>query len=133
MSDNLHKSEVVSELVVEYMDNMRNRDIIVTKRNGTQANYDLDKIRRAIRQCFKRCHVRYRAELLEKIDNEIKRVIATRMVEYSTRPPYPVEIRTIKVEDIQDIVEKTLMDSQPECAKEYISLYERMLDRPLVR
>lgn len=120
MSDNLHKSEVVNELVVGYMDNMRNRDIIVTKRNGTQANYDLDKIRRAIRQCFKRCHVRYRAELLEKIDNEIKRVIATRMVEYSTRPPYPVEIRTIKVEDIQDIVEKTLMDSQPECAKEYI-------------
>jgi ribonucleoside-triphosphate reductase len=120
MPDNLHKPEVVNELVMEYMMNMRNRDIIVTKRNGTQANYDLDKIRRAIRQCFKRCHVRYRAELLEKIDNEIKHTIALNMVGYSTYPPYPEEVRTIKVEDIQDIVEKTLMDSQPECAKEYI-------------
>lgn len=120
MPDNLHKPEVVNELITGYMENMRNRDIIVTKRNGTQANYDLDKIRRAIRQCFKRCHVRYRAELLEKIDNEIKHSIAVRMVNYSTFPPYPEEVRTIKVEDIQDIVEKTLMDSQPECAKEYI-------------
>lgn len=120
MPDNLHKPEVVNELITGYMENMRNRDIIVTKRNGTQANYDLDKIRRAIRQCFKRCHVRYRAELLEKIDNEIKHSIAVRMVDYSTFPPYPEEVRTIKVEDIQDIVEKTLMDSQPECAKEYI-------------
>lgn len=120
MPDNLHKPEVVNELVMEYMMNMRNRDIIVTKRNGTQANYDLDKIRRAIRQCFKRCHVRYHADLLEKIDIEIKRTIALNMVEYSAYPPYPEEVRTIKVEDIQDIVEKTLMDSQPECAKEYI-------------
>lgn len=120
MPDNLHKPEVVNELVMEYMMNMRNRDIIVTKRNGTPANYDLDKIRRAIRQCFKRCHVRYRAELLEKIDNEIKHTIALNMVSYSNYPPYPEEVRTIKVEDIQDIVEKTLMDSQPECAKEYI-------------
>lgn len=120
MPDNLHKSEVVNELVTGYMASIRNRDIIVIKRSGTKANYDLDKIRRAIRQCFKRCHVRYRVELLEKIDNEIKHAIAVKMVDYSTHPPYPEEVRTIKVEDIQDIVEKTLMDSQPECAKEYI-------------
>ena len=93
MPDNLHKPEVVNELIMSYATSMRNRDIIVTKRNGTQANYDLDKIRRAIRQCFKRCHVRYRAELLEKIDNEIKVRIAKNMVDYSTYPPYPEEVR----------------------------------------
>ena len=118
MQDNTHIQE--SELIMEYVLNMRNRDIIVVKRNGDHVNYDLDKIRRAIRQCFKRCHVRYHADLLEKIDIEIKRTIALNMVEYSAYPPYPEEVRTIKVEDIQDIVEKTLMDSQPECAKEYI-------------
>ena len=118
MQDNTHIQE--SELIMEYVLNMRNRDIIVIKRNGDHVNYDLDKIRRAIRQCFKRCHVRYHADLLEKIDIEIKRTIALNMVEYSAYPPYPEEVRTIKVEDIQDIVEKTLMDSQPECAKEYI-------------
>ena len=118
MPDNTHMQE--SELIMEYVLNIRNRDIIVVKRNGDHVNYDLDKIRRAIRQCFKRCHVRYHADLLEKIDIEIKRTIALNMVEYSAYPPYPEEVRTIKVEDIQDIVEKTLMDSQPECAKEYI-------------
>lgn len=118
MQNNTHMQE--SELIMEYVLNMRNRDIIVVKRNGDHVNYDLDKIRHAIRQCFKRCHVRYHADLLEKIDIEIKRTIALNMVEYSAYPPYPEEVRTIKVEDIQDIVEKTLMDSQPECAKEYI-------------
>lgn len=118
MPDNTHMQE--SELIMEYVLNIRNRDIIVVKRNGDHVNYDLDKIRRAIRQCFKRCHVRYHADLLEKIDIEIKRTIALNMVEYSAYPPYPEEVRTIKVEDIQDIVEKTLMDNQPECAKEYI-------------
>lgn len=118
MPDNTHMQE--SELIMEYVLNMRNRDIIVVKRNGDHVNYDLDKIRRAIRQCFKRCHIRYHADLLEKIDIEIKRTIALNMVEYSAYPPYQEEVRTIKVEDIQDIVEKTLMDSQPECVKEYI-------------
>jgi ribonucleoside-triphosphate reductase len=120
MPENTHRSEIVDEIIAGYASNMRNRDVVVIKRNGTKANYDLDKIRRAIRQCFKRCHVRYRAELLEKIDNEIKRAIAMKMVELSMTPPYPADVCTIKVEEIQDIVEKILMDSQPECAKEYI-------------
>ena len=46
---------------------LRNKDIIVIKRNGSLVNYELGNIRRAIRQCFKRCHVRYRAELLIKL------------------------------------------------------------------
>lgn len=99
---------------------LRNRDIMVIKRNGTRANYELDKIRKAIRQCFKRCHVRYRSELLDKIDSKIKYSIAQNMSRYSVTGPWPEEVRTIKVEEVQDIVETVLMDSDPECAKEYI-------------
>lgn len=112
--------KTLTDLAMELMVNLRNRDIIVVKRNGDHANYEMDKIRRAIRQCFKRCHVRYRADVLEKIDNEIKYHIANNMAEYSINPPYPEETRTIKVEEVQDIVEKVLMDSDPNCAKEYI-------------
>lgn len=99
---------------------LRNKDIIVIKRNGSLVNYELGNIRRAIRQCFKRCHVRYRAELLDKIDSKIKSRVAQNMVKYSVTGPWPEEVRTIKVEEIQDIVENVLMDSNPECAKEYI-------------
>lgn len=109
-----------NDLTMTITINLRNRDIIVVKRNGDHVNYEIDKIRRAIRQCFKRCHVRYRTDVLEKIDNEIKFNVARKMSEYSKFAPWPEETRTIKVEEIQDIVEKTLMDSQPECAKEYI-------------
>ena len=98
----------------------RNKDIIVIKRNGSLVNYELGNIRRAIRQCFKRCHVRYRAELLDKIDSKIKFHVAQNMSKYSVTGPWPEEVRTIKVEEIQDIVENVLMDSDPECAKEYI-------------
>lgn len=129
MPDNLQKYEDVNEIITEYMMNIRNRDIIVVKRNGDHVTYDPDKIRKAIRQCFKRCHVRYRAELLDRIDNEIKYHVARNMMEYSIMPPHPEDsvvpphperTHTIKVEEIQDIVEKVLMDNQPECAKEYI-------------
>lgn len=99
---------------------LRNRDIAVMKRNGTRANYELDKIRKAIRQCFKRCHVRYRSELLDKIDSKIKYSIAQNMSRYSVTGPWPEEVRTIKVEEVQDIVEGVLMEHNPECAKEYI-------------
>lgn len=99
---------------------LRNKDIIVIKRNGSRVNYELGNIRRAIRQCFKRCHVRYRAELLDKIDSKIKFHVAQNMSRYSVTGPWPEEVRTIKVEEIQDIVENVLMDSDPECAKEYI-------------
>ena len=121
MSENQqHTPAVMDDVIKGYADGIRNKDITVIKRNGSYANYEPDKIRRAIRQCFKRCRVRYRAELLDKIDNEVKYYIAKNMEIYPTGSPTPMGAYTIKVEEIQDIVENVLMASSPNCAKEYI-------------
>ena len=110
----------MDDAIKGYAEGIRNKDITVIKRNGSYADYEPDKIRRAIRQCFKRCRVRYRAELLDKIDNEVKYYIAKNMEIYPTGSPTPMGAYTIKVEEIQDIVENVLMASNPNCAKEYI-------------
>lgn len=121
MSENQqHTPTVMDDAIKGYADGIRNKDITVIKRNGSYADYEPDKIRRAIRQCFKRCRVRYRAELLDKIDNEVKYYIAKNMAIYPTGSPTPMGAYTIKVEEIQDIVETVLMASNPNCAKEYI-------------
>lgn len=121
MSENQqHTPTVMDDAIKGYADGIRNKDITVIKRNGSYADYEPDKIRRAIRQCFKRCRVRYRAELLDKIDNEVKYYIAKNMEIYPTGSPAPMGAYTIKVEEIQDIVENVLMASNPNCAKEYI-------------
>lgn len=121
MSENQqHTPTVMDDAIKGYADGIRNKDITVIKRNDSYADYEPDKIRRAIRQCFKRCRVRYRAELLDKIDNEIKYYIAKNMEIYPAGSPAPMGAYTIKVEEIQDIVENVLMASNPNCAKEYI-------------
>lgn len=121
MSENQqHTPTVMDDVIKGYADGIRNKDITVIKRDGSYANYEPDKIRRAIRQCFKRCRVRYRAELLDKIDNEVKYYIAKNMEIYPAGSPAPMGAYTIKVEEIQDIVENVLMASNPNCAKEYI-------------
>lgn len=121
MSENQqHTPTVMDDAIKGYADGIRNKDITVIKRNGSYADYEPDKIRRAIRQCFKRCRVRYRAELLDKIDNEVKYYIAKNMAIYPAGSPTPMGAYTIKVEEIQDIVENVLMASNPNCAKEYI-------------
>ena len=121
MSENQqHTPTVMDDVIKGYADGIRNKDITVIKRDGSYADYEPDKIRRAIRQCFKRCRVRYRAELLDKIDNEVKYYIAKNMEIYPTGSPAPMGAYAIKVEEIQDIVENVLMASNPNCAKEYI-------------
>ena len=105
------------------MVSIRNKDISVIKRNGDEVEYDLDRIRMALRQCFKRCRVRYTADILKKVDNNIKAYIATEHGEDVGRKPL-----CITVEEIQDIVERVLMDDYPECAKEYI-LYRNNKER----
>ena len=121
MSENQqHTPAVIDDVIKGYANGIRNKDITVIKRNGSYADYEPDKIRRAIRQCFKRCRVRYRAELLDKIDNEVKYYIAKNMEIYPAGSPAPMGAYTIKVEEIQDIVENVLMANNPNCAKEYI-------------
>ena len=95
------------------------KDIIIRKRTGITTGYDPSKIRTALRQCMKRCHVRYRTEILEQIDAEIRHTVAAQM-SVSSIFPTPENFRTITVEQVQDIVEHVLMEHHPEVAKEYI-------------
>ena len=78
--------------------------IQVVKRDGRVVEYDKDRIRLALRGCFKRNKMRYKAEVTEEIDKTIK----------------SLDKNTIEVEEIQDIVEKILMRDYPELAKSYI-------------
>jgi len=78
--------------------------IQVVKRDGRVVEYDKDRIRLALRGCFKRNKMRYKAEVTEEIDKTIK----------------SLDKDTIEVEEIQDIVEKILMRDYPELAKSYI-------------
>jgi len=76
----------------------------VIKRDGRVVDYRKDRIRLAIRGCFKRNHVRYKSEITDEVDNIIKNLGKEQ----------------IEVEEIQDIVEKTLMKDYPELAKSFI-------------
>lgn len=86
--------------------------IQVVKRNKEVVEYNKDRIRTALRRCFKRCHVRYKSEITDEIDGILK----------------GMEKDSIKVEEIQDVVEKVLMKDYPEVAKEYI-LYRKQKEQ----
>ena len=78
--------------------------IQVVKRDGRIVDYDKDRIRLALRGCFKRNKMRYKAEVTDEIDRTIK----------------ALDKDKIEVEEIQDIVESILMRDYPELAKSYI-------------
>lgn len=78
--------------------------IQVVKRDGRIVDYDKDRIRLALRGCFKRNKMRYKAEVTDEIDRTIKSLNKDK----------------IEVEEIQDIVEHILMRDYPELAKSYI-------------
>ena len=78
--------------------------IQVVKRDGRVVDYDKDRIRLALRGCFKRNKMRYKAEVTDEIDRTIKALGKNK----------------IEVEEIQDIVESILMRDYPELAKSYI-------------
>lgn len=87
--------------------------LIVTKRDGSVQPFDSDKIRIALRKCFKRCRVRYSADVLNDVVADVEE-------QYKDASP--------SVEDIQNIVERVLMRTHPDVAKEYI-LYRRNKER----
>ena len=78
--------------------------IQVVKRDGRIVDYDKDRIRLALRGCFKRNKMRYKAKVADEIDRTIKSLGKD----------------NIGVEEIQDIVEQILVRDYPELAKSYI-------------
>jgi len=101
--------------------------IIVRKRDGRLVPYDSKTVKRAVKSCFRRCHVRYVAKVYDEIETEVLTYI-NQKIALSSMQPAGNDFRTIDVEKIQDLVEMVLMKSWPECAKEYI-LYRREKER----
>ena len=95
------------------------RCITIIKRDRSKVPFDRVTIKNAIKPAFKRCHVRYTNAIWEEILNNVYTYV-TGKVMLSSIQPAPEHFYTINVEDIQDIVEKTLMRNYPEVAKEYI-------------
>lgn len=77
----------------------------IIKRDGKRENFSADKISNAIRKAFLATGIRQQDKQIEDITREIVGQITQ---------------STIGVEDIQDLVEKELMKTQPEVAKKYI-------------
>lgn len=102
-----------------YIAGLHNKDIKVIKRDGNLVPYSPSTIRKAIRKCFSRCKVRYRAEILYDVEKNIKIQVA-KQVKSAPSTQVPEKYYQINVEKIQDIVENVLMNFNPFCAKEYI-------------
>lgn len=85
--------------------------MLITKRNGSEVEYDMEKIRRAIKGAFRDCGKGFS-------DNDVLWDIESRVI---VRDSTSFTNGKITVEDIQDIVEDTLLDhGYREEAKEYI-------------
>ena len=81
---------------------------VVTKRNGSQAVFSSEKIESALKRCFNSIDVTPQ----HGIDSIVEAVVNTIAVDYSDN---------ISVENIQDIVEKTLQHhGEFDAAKQYI-------------
>lgn len=125
MSENTQRiPDEFEEMVIIKANTLRNKDIEVIKRDGSIVPYNPNTIRKALRKCFKRCKVKYHANILDQIDRQVKRVVAYLLV-VNSKEDTPEQIN---VESIQDIVEKVLMNFNPYCAKEYI-LYRHHRER----
>ncbi len=84
--------------------------MFVTKRNGEVVNFDPEKIKVAIGKCIRAAKKEINQEGLNQIVNSIVEEIQTRFIDF-----YP------NVENVQDIVEKHLIDNDLyEIAKGYI-------------
>ena len=95
--------------------------ITVLKRNGSKVPFNKIKVKGAIKPAFKRCKVRYTNNIYEKILDNIYRKIAEKTVQFTVQQrEYPAYLCAISVENIQNIVEETLMSEFPQVAKEYI-------------
>jgi ribonucleoside-triphosphate reductase len=93
-----------------------NRIKKMRKRDGRMLDFDQDRITIAIWKAIRATNAGTR-DLAEKLSDEVVRVLNERVEQYSDRVP--------NVEDIQDVVEKVLIESgQTEVAKAYI-LYRK--------
>lgn len=96
---------------------------IVTKRNGDAVVYDASKIERAITSALVATE-EVPANLTHRVANSL-----TNIVEVSLIKKYGTDAFTTSVEEIQDIVEETLMISDlPKTAKAYI-LYRKQHEK----
>ena len=102
------------------------KQITVIKRNGSKVPFEKEKVKDAIKPAFRRCHVRYTNNIYEEILDNIYKKLADKCVQFVVKErQIPQVYMTIGVEDIQNIVEETLMSSYPQVAKEYI-LYRNL-------
>jgi len=97
------------------------KQITVIKRNGSKVPFEKEKVKDAIKPAFRRCHVRYTNNIYDDILDNIYKKLAGKCVQFVIKErQIPQVYMTIGVEDIQNIVEETLMGSYPQVAKEYI-------------
>ena len=97
------------------------KQITVLKRNGSKVQFEKEKVKDAIKPAFRRCHVRYTNNIYDDILDNIYKKLADKCIQFVAKErQIPQVYMTIGVEDIQNIVEDTLMGSYPQVAKEYI-------------
>ena len=80
-------------------------NITITKRDGKQEPFSLDKITRAIKRAFRAGGV---VDQIDKIDQIALEVASS------------IKANQVSVEEIQDLVEQKLMERNPSIAKKYI-------------
>ena len=75
--------------------------MIIIKRNGQAEPYDIQKIKNAVLLAFKSVGQVYKEEEIEKV---------TELVEYKIKKYCPLQSSRLQVEQIQDIVERSLTE-----------------------
>ena len=84
---------------------MNYAEICIIKRDGKREDFSISKIKNAISKAFSACGIQDEQQLIADITMNVISQFAT---------------PTITVEEIQDLVEKSLMKVRPEVAKKYI-------------
>lgn len=79
---------------------MRLNEITIIKRSGRTEPFNKDKIKRALKSAFREVHVRYTNSITDTICEEIRNTCT-----YCNTP-------SISIEEIQDIIENTLMSDK---------------------
>lgn len=79
---------------------MRLNEITIIKRSGRTEPFNKDKIKRALKSAFREVHVRYTNSIADTICEEIRNTCT-----YCNTP-------SISIEEIQDIIENTLMSDK---------------------